>query len=104
MTPLEGLSALLLLAGAGFYLAGTVGLLRFPDVYARLHALAKADNLGLGLLALGLALQADNLAAALKILLIWPLALAASAAVGYTIARRARELGVRPWRRPEDGA
>ncbi len=96
MTPLEGLSALLLLAGAAFYLAGTVGLLRFPDVYARLHALTKADNLGLGLLALGLALQAENLAAGLKILLVWPLVLVASAAVSFAIAQRAHELGLAP--------
>ncbi|MEW5893897.1 MAG: monovalent cation/H(+) antiporter subunit G [Pseudomonadota bacterium] len=98
---LEALSALLLLAGAGFYLAGTVGLLRFPDVYARLHALTKADNLGLGLTVLGLALQADSLAAALKLLLIWPLALAASATVSHAIARRAAGLGLKPWR-PEE--
>ncbi len=93
---LEWLSAGLLLAGAGFYLAGTLGLLRFPDVYARLHALTKADNLGLGLLALGLALQAESLALALKILLIWPLVLAASAVVSFAIARRAHELGIAP--------
>ena len=40
--------------GVFFFLAGTVGLLRFPDVYTRLHALAKVDNLGLGFLLLGL--------------------------------------------------
>ena len=32
------LTCALLLAGAVFFLAGTVGLLRFPDVYTRLHA------------------------------------------------------------------
>jgi multicomponent Na+:H+ antiporter subunit G len=96
MTLLEGLSAGLLLAGAGFYLAGTLGLLRFPDVYGRLHALTKADNLGLGCLTLGLALQAENLAAAVKILLVWPLVLAASAAVSFAIARRAHALGIAP--------
>lgn len=99
---LEFASAALLLIGAGFYLAGTLGLLRFPDVYTRLHALTKADNLGLGFLVLGLALQADSLAAALKLLLIWPLTLAASATVGYLIARRAQALNVSPWRRSED--
>ncbi len=93
---LEWTSTGLLLAGAGFYLAGTLGLLRFPDVYARLHALTKADNLGLGLLVLGLALQAESLAAGLKILLVWPLVLAASAAVSFAIARRAHELGIAP--------
>lgn len=102
MTVLDGVSGLLLLTGAGFYLAGTVGLLRFPDVYARLHALTKADNLGLGFLVLGLALQATSLAAALKILLIWPLVLAASAAVSYAIARRADQLGLKPWRGESD--
>lgn len=91
-------SAVLLVAGAAFYCAGTVGLLRFPDVYTRLHALAKADNLGLGCLLAGLALQAETLAAALKLLLVWPLTLAASAAVTYAIAHRADALGVRPWR------
>ncbi len=91
-------SAVLLVAGAAFYCAGTVGLLRFPDVYTRLHALAKADNLGLGCLLVGLALQAETLAAALKLLLVWPLTLAASAAVTYAIAHRADTLGVRPWR------
>ena len=97
-TPSEVVSAALLLAGAVFYLAGTMGILRFPDVYTRLHALTKADNLGLGCVALGLALQADSLAAALKLLLIWLLALAASAAVSYVIAMRADALGIAPWR------
>ena len=41
-------------AGVFFFLAGTVGLLRFPDTLTRLHALTKADNLGLGLVVLGL--------------------------------------------------
>lgn len=60
---LDLLSDLLLVIGGFFYFAGTVGLLRFPDIYTRLHALAKADNLGL-------ALQADSLAQALKLLAI----------------------------------
>ena len=99
---LEFASALLLVVGALFYLAGTIGLLRFPDVYSRLHALAKADNLGLGCVLAGLALQADTWLAALKLLLIWPLALAASAGIGYAIARRADALGIRPWRREDE--
>lgn len=94
---IDVLSTILLIVGAFFLLAGTVGLLRFPDVYARLHALTKADSLGLGCVALGLALQSGSLALAAKLLLIWPLAVAASAAVSFTIARRAAGLGIRPW-------
>ena len=96
---IEIASSLLLFLGAFFYFAGTVGLLRFPDLFTRLHALAKVDNLGLGCVLAGLALQADSLAAALKLLLIWPLVLAASAGVSFAIARRAHALGIRPWRR-----
>ncbi|WP_153111771.1 monovalent cation/H(+) antiporter subunit G [Propionivibrio limicola] len=88
-TLIEWTSRLLLIVGTFFYLAGTIGLLRFPDVYSRLHALAKADNLGLGYIVLGMAVQAESLAVAAKLLMIWPLTLAASASVGYAIARRA---------------
>lgn len=93
----ENLSTLLLVIGAVFFLAGTVGLLRFPDVYTRLHALAKADNLGLGFIMLGLLLRTTSLAMALKLILIWLLAIAASATVGFLIARRARQNGIVPW-------
>lgn len=99
---LEFASATLLLVGAFFIFAGTVALLRFPDVYTRLHALAKADTLGLGCVLAGLAVQADSVAAALKLLLVWPLVLAASAAVGYAIARRADALGIAPWQRKDE--
>ncbi|PWB66038.1 MAG: Na+/H+ antiporter subunit G [Bradyrhizobiaceae bacterium] len=83
--------ATLVLASAGvvFFIAGTLGLLRFPDVYARLHALTKADNLGLGLIALGLVLQAGNVWQALKIVLVWLLAIFAAATVSQLIARSA---------------
>lgn len=99
MRMIEWLSTALLLAGAFFFFVGTVGLLRFPDVYSRLHALAKADNVGLGCIVFGLALQADSIAAALKLLLIWPLVMAASAGIGFAIARRADKLGIKPWRK-----
>jgi len=87
---IDVLSALLVLAGVGFYLAGSIGLLRLPDLYSRLHALTKADNLGLGLLVAGLALHSQELLIVLKLLLIWLAVLAASAASAHLIARHAR--------------
>ena len=99
MSALNLLSAALVLAGALFFLAGTVGLLRFPDVYTRLHALTKADNLGLGLVAAGLALQAEAPSAALKLLLIWFLVLPAGATAANLVANAAVRAGVRHWRR-----
>ena len=95
----EILTVLLLLAGAGFFLAGTVGLLRFPDVYTRLHALTKADNVGLGLVVAGLVLQAESWAAMGKLLIIWLLVLLASASVAHLVARTALRKGIRPWKK-----
>jgi multicomponent Na+:H+ antiporter subunit G len=78
-------------AGAFFFLAGTVGLLRFPDTLTRLHALTKADNLGLGLVVLGLLPQAGSLRDGLKLVSIWLLGLLAGATVSQLIARNARQ-------------
>jgi multicomponent Na+:H+ antiporter subunit G len=77
-------------AGAFFFLAGTVGLLRFPDPLSRLHALTKADNLGLGLVVLGLLPQAEGFLAGLKLVAVWLLAQLAGATVTQLIARAAR--------------
>lgn len=80
-------------AGLVFFLAGTVGLLRFPDSLTRLHALTKADNLGLGLIVLGLLPRAEGLLAGLKLILVWLLALLAAATVAQLVARAARRAG-----------
>src|SRR5512147_2803812 len=82
-------------AGAFFFLAGSVGLLRFPDSLTRLHALTKADNLGLGLVVLGLLPRVDGVLGGLKLVAIWLLALLASAAVSQLIARVAQRPGPR---------
>lgn len=81
------LAGLLCLAGAFFFLAGTVGMLRFPDSPSRLHALTKADNLGLGLIVAALVLTSGSPAVALKIILIWLLALAASTTICFLLGR-----------------
>lgn len=79
----------LLAAGAVFFMAGTVGLLRFPDTHSRLHAVTKADNLGLGCIIIGLMLQADSISSALKLFVIWVIVLAASSTSCYLIAQYA---------------
>lgn len=86
---IEAASLAFVAGGLVFFLAGTVGMLRFPDIYTRLHALTKADNLGLGLVVAGLALQAPDAAYVVKLVLIWALVLLASATACYLMAQRA---------------
>jgi multicomponent Na+:H+ antiporter subunit G len=90
MTFSDWITVVAVAAGSLFFLAGTVGLLRFRDTHSRLHALTKADNLGLGLLVLGLAFQAGSAAVVAKLALVWLLALLASATSCYLIAGTVR--------------
>ena len=90
----------LIILGIPFFLSGTVGLIRFPDIYTRLHALTKADNVGLGCIAFGLALQSGSWSTTIRLLLIWLLVLTASSASCHLIARSAMQKNIQPWTRP----
>lgn len=89
MSPFDLLTALFVTVGLFFFVAGTIGFLRFPDTHTRLHALTKADNLGLGFLALGIAFQMPDAWSIAKLLLVWLLAMLAAATVAQLIARAA---------------
>ena len=99
MTILDLFTALLLIAALFFFVSGTVGLWRFPDLYTRLHALTKADNVGVGLTVLALMLQAETWSAIFKLGLIWGMVLAASATVCFLIGNEAYRRGQKPWTR-----
>lgn len=100
MTWIEAFSASFLIGGSLFFLAGTVGLLRFPDSFTRLHAVTKADNLGLGLLVVGLGLQAASWHVAVKLAFVWVLVLVSSATACHLVARAALRSGIQPWKKP----
>ena len=70
-----------------------MGLLRFPDALSRLHALTKADNLGLGLIVLGLLPRAESPLAALKLVAIWALVQLAGATASQLVGRAVRRKG-----------
>jgi multicomponent Na+:H+ antiporter subunit G len=96
MIALEWISGLAIVVGVAFFIAGTAGLLRFPDVHTRLHALTKADNLGLGFIALGVAIRMGDPWSIAKLFLVWMLAVLAAATVAQLVARAALD------RLPED--
>jgi multicomponent Na+:H+ antiporter subunit G len=94
MSALGDIATIVLVSGGVFFfLAGTVGLLRFPDSLIRLHALTKADNLGLGLIVVGLLPQAEGTLAGLKLVAVWLLTLLASAAAARLVARAVQHPG-----------
>ena len=100
MTIPDVVSGACVVTGLLFFVSGTVGLLRFPDIYTRLHALTKADNVGLGFLVLGLGLESGDWHTLVKLALIWLLVLLASSTSCHLVARRALQKGIRPWTGP----
>ncbi|KAA6186693.1 monovalent cation/H(+) antiporter subunit G [Thiohalocapsa marina] len=92
MSALANLFTVILVSlGLLFFLAGLVGLLRFPDPLSRLHALTKADVLGLGLVVIGLLPQVAWPFAALKLVALWVLVVIGGSIAGQLVA--AIELG-----------
>jgi len=100
MSLLNGVSAALITVGTVFFIAGTMGLLRFPDLFTRLHALTKADNLGLGFIVAGLALYSGSWMVTIKLVLIWLLVMMSSAVASHLIAQAALRKGIKPWQAP----
>ncbi|MAT51079.1 MAG: cation:proton antiporter [Porticoccaceae bacterium] len=81
------ISWLAVMAGVFFFVAGAIGLARFPDIHCRLHAVTKADTLGMGFLVLGFGIRAEHWHSAALMLVIWLLVAASSAVSCHLLAR-----------------
>lgn len=81
------ISSLMLILGLFFFISGIIALWRFPDTLSRLHAITKADNLGLGFIIIAVALQVGWSVLLLKLAVVYFLILYASALNGYLIAQ-----------------
>ena len=92
----EIVSNFFLSLGVLFFIVGTVGIFRFFDLYTRVHALTKIDNLGLGFIIFGLILKSDNIFIALKLILIWALALLTSSTLAYIFSSHSIKSGIEP--------
>ncbi|HRE48690.1 MAG TPA: monovalent cation/H(+) antiporter subunit G [Aggregatilineales bacterium] len=89
MTLGEWLASGMLLFGVSVMLLGTWGLIRFGDVYLRMHAATKASTLGSGLLLLGVALAFGDGLLAIKLITLGGLFLLTSPIGAQTLARAA---------------
>ena len=83
-------------AGLFFVLAGTIGVLRLPDFYTRLHAAGMTDTLGAELILLALIFQADNLQMVLKLLLVAFFLFVTSPTATHAVAHAAYRAGLKP--------
>ncbi len=85
-----------LLVGGLFVIVGAVGIHRMPDVFTRMHATSLVDTLGVAFLGLGMLLQTDEFAVAVRLAIIVLVTMTASAVATHALARAALHDGVRP--------
>jgi len=90
-------SAILLLVGSVFTLIGSIGIVRMPDVFTRLHAAGITDTLGAAGVLLGLALKAGFSLLLVKLLLILVFSLLLNPTACHALARAALHGLRRPW-------
>lgn len=95
-------SWILLVAGGLFCIVGGIGLLRMPDFYTRVHAASVTDTLGVGLILLGLVLQAGWTLVAVKLAVIGLLIFFTSPAATHALAKAALGRGLEPLLDKED--
>jgi multicomponent Na+:H+ antiporter subunit G len=100
------LAAILIVSGLFFFTGGSIGILRFPDFYSRLHPAGKLDTMGLLMTMTGMALytvQEFTLAAvltSLKILLIVVFIFITSPTATHAILDAGVRAGLSPWTAP----
>ncbi|MDH3668562.1 MAG: monovalent cation/H(+) antiporter subunit G [Paracoccaceae bacterium] len=93
---LDILSWAALVLGGIFYLIGAVGLNRMPDLFTRMHAVSVSDTLGVGLLILGMGLQAGASLITVKLVIIVLVLWTTGAVASHALARAALHDGEKP--------
>lgn len=90
------LGGVLCLGGAILCIIGTIGALRFPDFYTRLHATSVTDTGGSSLLLLGMLVLAPSPAVAVKVFAVWALLFLTSPTSAHAVANAAHTAGLEP--------
>jgi len=90
------IAAMVFISGGFFFLmVGSIGLIRLPDVYNRMHAVGKCDTLGNGLMLLGLILfMIHDFGSVVKLALIAALVITINPVVTHIMAKTAYERGM----------
>jgi multicomponent Na+:H+ antiporter subunit G len=92
-------AAALVLIGSLFALTASIGLLRLPDFYTRMHAASKAGTLGSCVMLVALAVHADDLAVTLRALGGVVFFLLTAPVSAHLLAKAAHGSGLKLWKK-----
>ncbi len=96
---MEVLSIFFIVAGLFFLLVAAIGIIRFPDVFSRSHAVSLTDSLGAFLILIGIALHEGLSTNTLKILIVLALLYLLNPVIAHATIRAALRSGLKPWKK-----
>ncbi len=96
------LSVIFIAGGLFFFTTATIGLLRFPDFFSRLHATGKGDTLAVLLSLIGLGFYEGISLTSLKIVFIAVFMFLAQPTATHAISRAGFRSGLKPWLKEEN--
>ncbi len=99
MLAIDVISTIFISAGAFFMITGTVGLLKFPDFYTRMHATGKCDTLGQVLVILGCVIYEGFTFITIKLLLVAAIYLLAGPVSTHALMKAAYVTGLPVWKK-----
>jgi multicomponent Na+:H+ antiporter subunit G len=100
---LDVLSWVAIVGGLFFMIVGTIGVLRMPDVFTRMHAAGMTDTMGAGLLILGMCLQAGLGLVLVRLVLVYVFLMFTSPISSHAVTRAALASGVVPYTKRKEG-
>ena len=92
-------AVILIISGLFFFFTSTLGLLRFPDLYSRMHATGKGDTLAVLLITSGAIIHHGLNLNSAKLSLIALFIFIANPTATHAIGRAAYRCGIKPWLR-----
>jgi multicomponent Na+:H+ antiporter subunit G len=95
-TAIDLASWALILSGSFFTVVGAFGLVRMPEIFTRMHAASVTDTMGVGLLILGMGLQAGLTLVTLKLVFLLALFVFTAPVVTHALAQACLHEGIKP--------
>lgn len=96
------ITGILLFTGCFFIVVASIGIIRFPDFYSRMHPAGKSDTLGQLLILSGLIVYEGFSLVSIKLLIIIIFIFIANPTATYSVAKAAYRGGVKPWDKEEE--
>src|SRR3989304_7093055 len=95
------LAGILIFAGCFLIVVASIGIVRFPDFYSRMHPAGKADPLGQAMILLGLMVYEGFSFVSVKLLIIIVFIFIANPTATHALAKAAYVVGLKPWEKKD---